>query len=763
MSKIASRCFGRRLKLTKCYSLSLSLSFSTKLHLEQNGYVEWDKVDIESIDLPPSEDKYGIPSSDDEEDVGTQKDGGAGKDGASKEEGVSTAVIVDNLPQVPEAKFVKLTNVLTKIFGQIGQIRDGGLHMPMDPATKMSCGYAFIEFATRGEADAAVEQADGYKLDKAHVFKVSKFDDFEKYAKVPDEYVPPEPKPYSQRENTQAWMMDERGRDQFVCRFGDETEIFWNDAQKSSAVEEYKRSFWTESYVQWSPRGTYLATVHRQGVALWGGPSFGRLAKFSHSGVQFIEFSPCERYLCSGSAHEPSHGNPASVVVNFFDIATGQKLRQFSGAQKDFLASANQRGFVWPIFKWNGIESEDVETSSSSKNNNKKEENTKAMPAFFARLAKDAIQVYKTPEMTLLDKKSVKLPGVSEFCWSLGEPILATFQPEQNGGNVPARISLIQLPSRNEVRSKNLFNVSDVKMFWQSQGDYFAVKVDHHTKSKKSTYSGFELFRLREPMCPMEVLALPDKSEKIVAFAWEPKGHRFAIIHGDGARPDVSFYSMIEGDGGAKKVHLLKTLKSKTANHLFWSPNGSMIVLAGLKTMNGQFEFFNVDEMETMATCEHFMATDVEWDPTGRYVTTAVTGVHQMENGYHTWTFNGRLLYKQTRERFFQFLWRPRGKSLLLKAQEADIKKNLKKYSKKFEEEDERIKSQQATMLDKAKQETKEKWEAWMAEKKRKIDSDEYQGVLKKILGVDYAKKEAEIVTIEEEEEEIISVVEEPL
>ena len=48
-------------------------------------------------------------------------------------------------------------------------------------------------------------------------------------------------------------------------------------------------------------------------------------------------------------------------------------------------------------------------------------------------------------------------------------------------------------------------------------------------------------------------------------------------------------------------------------------------------------------------------------------------------------------------------------------------------------------------------------------EKKRKIDSDEYQGVLKKILGADYAKKEAEIVTIEEEEEEIISVVEEPL
>ena len=43
-----------------------------------------------------------------------------------------------------------------------------------------------------------------------------------------------------------------------------------------------------------------------------------------------------------------------------------------------------------------------------------------------------------------------------------------------------------------------------------------------------------------------------------------------------------------------------------------------------------QLEFFNVDEFETMATGEHFMATDVEWDPTGRYIATSVTHVHQV-------------------------------------------------------------------------------------------------------------------------------------
>lgn len=47
--------------------------------------------------------------------------------------------------------------------------------------------------------------------------------------------------------------------------------------------------FWTESYVQWSPLGTYLATVHRQGAAVWGGAStFNRLMRYAHPQVTFL-------------------------------------------------------------------------------------------------------------------------------------------------------------------------------------------------------------------------------------------------------------------------------------------------------------------------------------------------------------------------------------------------------------------------------------------------------------------------------------------
>ena len=219
----------------------------------------------------------------------------------TSESGFGSVIVVDNLPKVPQAKVGKLTTVLRKIFGQIGVVREDGLVMPTDAQTGDTKGFAFVEFGNANEAAAAREQTDGYKLDKAHVFKVSKFDDFAKYAQVPDAYEKPKPKPYVAKPNAQSYMLDERGRDQFAIRFGDATEILWNDAQTKEATEVYKRDFWTESYVQWSPRGNFLATVHRQGVALWGGPEFARFQKMSHTGVQFIEFSPCERFLASGS------------------------------------------------------------------------------------------------------------------------------------------------------------------------------------------------------------------------------------------------------------------------------------------------------------------------------------------------------------------------------------------------------------------------------------------------------------------------------
>ena len=105
--------------------------------------------------------------------------------------------------------------------------------------------------------------------------------------------------------------------------------------------------------------------------------------------------------------------------------------------------------------------------------------------------------------------------------------------------------------------------------------------------------------------------------------------------------------------------------------------------------MSGILEFVDTADMQVMGSGEHFMATDVEWDPTGRYISSAVSWWgHKVDNAYWIWSFQGKLIMKQQLERFCQLLWRPRPATLLKPHQLKNLKKNMKKYSTQFELKD---------------------------------------------------------------------------
>ncbi|KAK8522409.1 hypothetical protein V6N13_115379 [Hibiscus sabdariffa] len=695
-------------------------------------------VDLNSIQLPPGE-NFGIVS--DDEDVYLD-------DQLEFDSGFGNVIVVDNLPVVPREKFEKLEGVIRKIYSQIGVIKEDGLWMPTDPETKKTLGYCFIEYNTPQEAELAKEKTNGYKLDRSHIFAVNMFDDFDKYMRVPDEWAPPEIKPYTPGENLQKWLTDEKARDQFVIRAGTDTEVLWNDARQSKTELVYKRTIsMSVSFDQVLDRKfcavvSLLATVHRQGAAVWGGATtFNRLMRYAHPQVKLIDFSPGEKFLVTYSSHEPSNPRDANrVVINIFDVRTGKVMRDFKGSADEFSVggAGGVAGVSWPVFRWGGGKAD----------------------KYFAKLGKNMISVYETDTFSLIDKKSLKVENVVDFSWSPTDPILALFVPELGGGNQPARVSLVQIPSKTELRQKNLFSVSDCKMYWQSNGDYLAVKADRYTKTKKSTYTGFELFRIKERDIPIEVLELDNKSDKIIAFAWEPKGHRFAVIHGDNPRPDISFYSMRTAHNTGR-VSKLSTLKGKQANALFWSPGGRFIVLAGLKGFNGQLEFFSVDELETMATAEHFMATEIEWDPTGRFVATAVTSVHEMENGFNIWSFNGKLLYRILKDHFFQFLWRPRPPSFLTPEKEEEIARNLKKYSKKYEAEDQDVSMLLSEQDREKRRKLKEEWDKWVSEWKQ--THEEENSERQKLRDGEASDEEEEYEAKEVEVEELLDVSEEVL
>jgi len=60
-------------------------------------------------------------------------------------------------------------------------------------------------------------------------------------------------------------------------------------------VELMNRVGGTDAYAKWSPLGTYLATIHVKGVAIWGGEKFEKINRFAHNNAEFIDFSPNER------------------------------------------------------------------------------------------------------------------------------------------------------------------------------------------------------------------------------------------------------------------------------------------------------------------------------------------------------------------------------------------------------------------------------------------------------------------------------------
>ena len=207
------------------------------------------------------------------------------------------AVVVDGIPVAPESKKAKLEGVLSKVFGQFGTIQENGLCIPFATQTvknkegvaaerSMSVGFAFVVFETKESAAKAVSLADGFKLDKKHTFRVCMYTDLDKYREWPDKYVEPTMPAFKEPVNLRSWLADPEVRDQYVIREGPETKVVWAEgmtAAEGEAEEQIayggerqkaKGRSWCEMYVAWSPLGTFLATYHRQGIVLWGGPEF---------------------------------------------------------------------------------------------------------------------------------------------------------------------------------------------------------------------------------------------------------------------------------------------------------------------------------------------------------------------------------------------------------------------------------------------------------------------------------------------------------
>ncbi|KAA8493984.1 Eukaryotic translation initiation factor 3 subunit B [Porphyridium purpureum] len=622
----------------------------------------------------------------------------------------SSLLVVDNLPRVGLDKVDKLRGVLLKIFKEIGQLApvvtstsadgqaqtpgasDGGVFLPVDAATQQSKGFAIVRYKKPSHAEMALKATNGYQLDKNHQLVTCSLADVRRVQAVTDDFREPDEVARLKQApatvvDTSAWLMDVRGREQFCIRHGDETEIYWQDSVLR-AERDYARTHWTDSKVLWSPRGSYLTTFHAQGIALWGGSAWEKVVRFPHKNVKFALFSPNEKYVITSNALEVERDNPKDPQsIKVWEVATGRCLRGFLGEPAG-------KKMEWPVFTWNHEDS------------------------MFARMGPGVISVYGVETMSLLDKKSIKIPDVQRFTWSPTDNVMAYWTPENS--DAPARVTLLELPSKRELRNNALFSVDGIVMNWHPQGDYLCCLVNRMTKSKKGRFPTLELFRMRPKGIPIETMEFKE-GESITNFGWEPRGHRFAFMLSDGSpggRWDVQIHTM-QGNpapGAAASVDMIKpvwTLEQKTISHLFWSPQGSILLLAGLtSTQNGSLEWVHVSDKEIISSGEHFQATDVKWDPSGRFVASSVPFQRSsLESGYMIWNCVGRELHSAGHDVFYEFLWRPTPPSVLVKSQLNEMKKNIKSFRDRYEKEDQELKESRRSGKAATRQREREEWQ----------------------------------------------------
>lgn len=132
-----------------------------------------------------------------------------------------------------------------------------------------------------------------------------------------------------------------------------------------------------------------------------------------------------------------------------------------------------------------------------------------------------------------------------------------------------------------------------------------------------------------------------------------------------------------------------------------------------------------------------------------------------MENGYHLYDFRGEQLREEAVEKFKQWAWRPRPPTLLAKDEQKKVRKNLREYSRVFDQDDaERGASADLAVVE-ARRDMLNEWHAWREQVEEEVREErEILGLPMDPVGELLAAKTAELdVTEEKEIEEIVEEV----
>lgn len=116
------------------------------------------------------------------------------------------------------------------------------------------------------------------------------------------------------------------------------------------------------------------------------------------------------------------------------------------------------------------------------------------------------------------------------------------------------RLILVEVPSRRELASKNVYNVKGAAMHWQGSGDFLCLRTMVYKKTGKKgrkELTQLEIFRMREKDIPVDNLQLNDLA---VQLHWEDGPSQSLPIHPKLCRITTDYvYIQVNNSASTKK------------------------------------------------------------------------------------------------------------------------------------------------------------------------------------------------------------------
>ena len=403
------------------------------------------------------------------------------------------------------------------------------------------------------------------------------------------------------------------------------------------------KKFHLEECSQITTSKNYLCIINNGLLSLYSTKDLSLIKNFDELElVAAVDFSPSENYL--SIIQKPTVGNENLKIYN---ISNNSDIKLYS----------NFHSTTHPKTEWPQI--------SYSKNDE---------IIFFH--SKTNIEIYDNSKNLISKLENIIAYEIAEYINENNEKenliLVGKVIQKNDKGKKLCYFSVYNIKDTNKPIKEIETSLTDrMKLKISPDNKYILVNAINDNTSNKSYYGQSNLYYYDLKTMKFTKFNLPEGP--IHDFCWLPNGENFIIIAGH-LPSKTSFYD--------KNGSYIKEIVVGKFNNIKISPDSRILALCGFGSLNGDIEFYNLNNFELIGKTNFFCCVNFEWSQDSKFILGAVLSTRvKVDNEYRILKYNGEevIVDKEIGE-IYDCVW---IYDTNLKYESFNIEKNVKSLEEK--------------------------------------------------------------------------------